>query len=341
MAKLPLASSLYPLNSLHTFGLNTSAQAIRQLLSVEQVCEFALDKGTEPYWILGEGSNTIFTEDFLGTVLQIKIRGIELIESADAYVLEVGAGENWHQLVNWSLTQGIYGFENLALIPGTVGAAPIQNIGAYGLELERFVQRVEYICLKSAKLISLSREACGFAYRHSVFKNELAGQVIITKVVFSLPKQWQALAHYGELAGLVSPSAMDIFNKVVAIRQSKLPDPKVIGNAGSFFKNPTVSLAVLQDLLSAFPDLPHYPADGACVKLAAAWLIDKLGFKGKHLGGIGCHNKQALVLTNNGQGRGDELLSLARQIKQKVWEEFSISLENEVRLVGSKGLIEL
>jgi UDP-N-acetylmuramate dehydrogenase len=332
---------LYPLNSLHTFGLNTSAQAIRQLLSLEQVCEFALNQGTEPHWILGEGSNTIFTEDFLGTVLQIKIAGIEVIESADSYMLNVGAGENWHQLVKWCLGNGIRGFENLALIPGTVGAAPIQNIGAYGLEIERFVHSVEYVCLKSAKVLSLCREECGFAYRQSVFKEELAGQVIITKVVFSLPKQWQALVQYGELVDLVSPSALDIFNKVVAIRQSKLPDPKVIGNAGSFFKNPTVTLATLQDLLGNFPDLPHYPAQPGYAKLAAAWLIDKLGFKGKHLGGIGCHDKQALVLTNNGQGRGDELLTLARQIKQRVLEEFSISLVNEVRLVGSKGLIEL
>jgi UDP-N-acetylmuramate dehydrogenase len=332
---------LYPLNSLHTFGLNNSANALQQLSSLEQVCQFAKQQSAEPYWILGEGSNTIFTEDFMGTLLQIKIAGVQLTETADAYMLKVGAGENWHQLVNWCLARDICGFENLALIPGTVGAVPIQNIGAYGIEIERFVHSVEYVCLNSGQLSSLSGEECGFAYRDSVFKNELSGQVIITQVVFSLPKQWQAVVHYGELANLISPSAMDIFNKVVAVRQSKLPDPKIIGNAGSFFKNPTVTQAALENLLSRFPDMPHYPGEQGQAKLAAAWLIDKLGFKGAHLGGIGCHSQQALVLTNNGQGRGDELLALARQIKQRVREEFSIALMNEVRLVGSKGLIEL
>lgn len=328
---------MHSLKSLHTFGL--AAQS-KHLISLED--DYSQLKNIDgPLWILGEGSNCIFLEDFEGTVLKLQSKGKTLKEHSRHFELTVNAGENWHELVCYCLQNNIDGLENLALIPGSVGAAPIQNIGAYGVELNQFVNRVYFIEIATGKLSSLSNQECQFGYRDSVFKRQLAGKVIITQVVLHIPKQWQACNHYGELSVLKEPDAKQIFDKVVAIRKSKLPDPDEIGNAGSFFKNPLVTNKHFASLQCDWPDMPCYSVDHNSVKVPAAWLIDHLGFKGKQVGGIQCHPNQPLVLTNNGQGTGIELLDLAREIQTNVEDTFSIHLENEVRLVGKKGLVAL
>lgn len=330
-----------PLKTHHTFALPTHCEALLSINDPLDIVTFAQLNRSDQYWILGEGSNTVFVEDFEGTVLQVRNSGINFEQTADDYKLSVAAGENWHQLVVWCLQQGIRGFENLALIPGTVGAAPIQNIGAYGVELERFVESVEYLDLLSGESVRILRQDCKFGYRNSIFKQQLSNQYVITQVNFSVPKDWQPVTHYGELAELVNPSAEAIFDSVVSIRQRKLPNPNVMGNAGSFFKNPVVDLSQFELLQRQYPNIPNYPLDELMIKIPAAWLIDTLGFKGKSVGGICSHPQQALVLTNNGKGTGQQLLDLARQIKQSVSTEFAIELVNEVQLVGRRGLISL
>ncbi|MFA3792585.1 UDP-N-acetylmuramate dehydrogenase [Aliiglaciecola sp. SL4] len=328
---------MHSLTSLHTFGLTAHS---KQLISVDN--DFSILEYIEgPLWVLGEGSNCIFLDDFDGSVIKIDSKGKTVEEFSDYYQLTVSSGENWHQLVRFCMQNNIFGLENLALIPGSVGAAPIQNIGAYGVELNQFIKEVVCTEISTGEKHILSNEECQFGYRDSVFKRHLAGKVIITQVVLHIPKRWQACNHYGELAKLKQPSPEQIFNQVIAIRKAKLPDPNEIGNAGSFFKNPLVSNKHYASLQCDWPDLPCFPVDHNSVKVPAAWLIDHLGFKGKQLGGIQCHPNQPLVLTNNGQGNGAELLEMARQIQTKVENTFSIHLENEVRLIGKKGLVML
>jgi UDP-N-acetylmuramate dehydrogenase len=233
------------------------------------------------------------------------------------------------------------GFENLALIPGTVGASPIQNIGAYGVEIEKFIKSVEFLDTTSMCIDSMTNSQCQFGYRDSVFKQQSLNQRIITHVTFQLPKQYKLETSYGPLAELDSPNSRDIFNKVVAIRQSKLPDPLVLGNAGSFFKNPVISNTQFQHIQATYPNAPSYRLNDAELKVPAAWLIDTLGFKGKQVGNIRCHSKQPLVLVNTGGGTGADLLALARNIRNAVQDNFAILLDNEVRLMGKQGLIKL
>lgn len=283
----------------------------------------------------------MFVEDFDGTVLHIQSKGLVRSQVNDATLLDVCAGEDWHDLVKWTLSNDIYGLENLALIPGSVGAAPIQNIGAYGREIAEFVEHVDCIDLHTGVTHRLSAEECKFGYRDSIFKREGHSQLLVTSVRLRFPQKWQPVTNYGELRELDDVSPHSIFNEVIRVRQSKLPDPDVLGNAGSFFKNPVVDAELLKDLNQTWPDIPAYQISEREVKIPAAWLIDKLGFKGKALGGIRCHHNQPLVLTNTGQGTGPQLLELARDIRDSVLETFGIALENEVRLIGKQGLIEL
>jgi UDP-N-acetylmuramate dehydrogenase len=336
-----LAFLVYSLESLHSFGFPSSAHA---MLSIDVVTELQArlsPLNNAAFYILGEGSNTVFLEDYQGTVIRPAFMGIELEHTDTHYLLKVGATENWHQLVLWCMQHQIYGMENLALIPGTVGASPIQNIGAYGVEVKEFIHYVEYYDLSEHNHKILDSQGCEFAYRDSVFKKRLADQVVITAVTFVIPKVWKAVVDYGELQALSEPTAIDIFNKVVEVRQRKLPDPTKIGNAGSFFKNPVITLNHFIQLQYIWPSIPSYPVNKIMVKVPAAWLIEQLGFKGKNIGGVGCHPSQALVLTNNGSGTGEQLLQLARAIKAAVLSEFSIVLENEVRLIGKNGPIIL
>jgi UDP-N-acetylmuramate dehydrogenase len=332
---------VYYLAPHHSFAFPSSARALLTLNLQDDLLVQLNGLANSIFYILGEGSNTVFLEDYQGTIIKPDFKGIELRQTNTHHMVKVGASENWHMLVSWCMQHQIYGFENLALIPGTVGAAPIQNIGAYGIEVEKFINHIEYFDLSDGSHKTLNSQDCEFTYRDSVFKKRLADKVVIISVTFAIPKNWHPVVHYGELKELSNPSAMDIFNKVVEVRQYKLPDPQKIGNAGSFFKNPIVGKEFFGKLQQSWPHIPRYPVDTESVKIPAAWLIDKLGFKGKKVGGISCHPKQALVLTNDGKGTGEQLLKLARDIKQAVLDEFSIVLENEVRLIGKNGPIFL
>ena len=332
---------MYYLAPHHSFAFPSSARALLTLNLQDDLLDQLNGLANSIFYILGEGSNTVFLEDYQGTIIKPDFKGIELRQTNTHHMVKVGASENWHMLVSWCMQHQIYGFENLALIPGTVGAAPIQNIGAYGIEVEKFINHIEYFDLSDGSHKTLNSQDCEFTYRDSVFKKRLADKVVIISVTFAIPKNWQPVVHYGELKKLSNPSAMDIFNKVVEVRQYKLPDPQKIGNAGSFFKNPIVGKEFFEKLQQSWLHIPSYPVDNESVKIPAAWLIDKLGFKGKKVGGISCHPKQALVLTNDGKGTGEQLLKLARDIKQAVLDEFSIVLENEVRLIGKNGPIFL
>lgn len=331
---------MFDLKPYHTFGFAAQAKGWVDITDPLQIPSLQLTPHT-PFLLLGQGSNCVFVEDFDGIVVHINILGKKTEVHSDGYRLTVNAGENWHELVEHCIQSQIYGFENLALIPGTVGAAPIQNIGAYGVEIARFIESVHGFDIVSGKPFTLTAEECRFGYRDSIFKRDMQGRSLITQVVFWLPKKWQAITHYGELAQLNAPTPLDIFNKVMQIRQQKLPDPKQIGNAGSFFKNPLVSRKHFAALLCDWPELPYFDVDQNSVKVPAGWLIEQLGFKGKRDGGIQCHPKQALVLTNDGNGTGEQLLNMARLIQKTVYQAFSIRLENEVRLIGKKGLIAL
>ena len=328
---------MYPLQARHTFGLYSQTS---NLITIQDNCFSNIDT-QGPVWILGQGSNCVFVDDFEGTILHINSKGIDIKEYEASFEVAVQAGEDWHKLVMMLLNHGIYGAENLALISGTVGAAPIQNIGAYGIEVERFIQTVKFIELGSGLNHMLTREECKFGYRDSIFKQQLANQVVITEVVFCFPKDSQVCAEYGELQGLNKPTAKDIFDKVIEIRTAKLPDPAKIGNAGSFFKNPVIKTSLVEQLKQQWHKLPFFKVDDKHVKVPAAWLIDQSGFKGKKVGGIQCHPSQPLVLTNDGSGNASELLALAREIQSTVKNNFSISLENEVRLIGKAGMISL
>lgn len=332
---------MVPLKERHTFGLQACAHDLVEIKTKDDLVSVFSELNQHTYYLLGEGSNSIFLEDFSGTIVLNKLQGIEVKDDGANILLSVASGESWHNLVEYTLSIGAFGFENLALIPGTVGAAPIQNIGAYGVEIEKFVVLVEYYDIELNSFETLKREDCHFAYRDSIFKQALFNKVVITQVDFILPKNAAVEQSYAPLNQLVNPSPRDIFNKVVEVRREKLPDPRVFGNAGSFFKNPVVLNRVFDDINQDYENVPHFRVDEASVKIPAAWLIDQLGFKGKMYSGVKCHERQPLVLINTGDGNGEGLLMLARQIKQDVKNAFSIELENEVRLVGHSGLIAL
>ncbi|MDT0596667.1 UDP-N-acetylmuramate dehydrogenase [Glaciecola petra] len=332
----------------HTFSLNAHCRDIKTVNSADSLIAFSKAYSADSFLVLGEGSNTVFVDDFLSTIVLNKIRGIAINEDSTHYYLRVGAGENWHELVCLCMQKNIGGFENLALIPGTVGAAPIQNIGAYGVEIEKFIESVEYLDTADQTFKKMNRDACEFAYRGSTFKYQALNSRIITYVNFALPKQYELVCHYGPLRELQqnlpkdeTVDAKKVFDEVIRIRQQKLPDVKVLGNAGSFFKNPEICKSDFVALQTKYPDMPSYNVDSSTVKVPAAWLIDYLGFKGQRNGDIACHKHQALVLVNLGNGSGEQLLALARNIRDSVQTHFEISLENEVRLMGSSGLVAL
>ena len=327
--------SLHPFN---TFGLPARAAWFATIERPAQLAQLI----AMPEWrylqhfVLGGGSNVIVTGDFAGLVLQVRIAGRELVrEEADAWLVRAGAGENWHSFVCWTLDQGWPGLENLALIPGTVGAAPIQNIGAYGLEVAERIECLAAIDLNNGESVIFDGQACRFGYRDSLFKQEAAGRYLITSVTFRLPKAWRPLIGYADVERdlverrLAQPTARDIAETVIAIRTRKLPDPVRIGNAGSFFKNPVVDAATFALLNVRYPALPHYRQPDGTVKLAAGWLIERCGWKGKQLGPVGVYEKQALVLVNCGGARGEDVLRLAKAIQQSVQALFGVALEPE------------
>ncbi len=290
-------------------------------------------------FVLGAGSNLVLSGDFDGLLLHMAIGGRQLLaEDDDAWYVRAGAGENWHQLVRWTLEQGWPGLENLALIPGTVGAAPIQNIGAYGLEIaDRFLS-LEACDMQSGKTLHIDRAACRFAYRDSVFKQQgwhLDAGRVVTHVTLRLPTAWQPLTGYADLAAeldqqqIANPNARQIAAAVTHVRRRKLPDPAVLPNAGSFFHNPLVDAAAGERLANRFPGLPRYPQVDGRVKLAAGWLIEQSGWKGRNLGPVGMYEKQALVLVNRGGASGAEVIALAKAVQAAVRERFGVELTPE------------
>jgi UDP-N-acetylmuramate dehydrogenase len=293
---------------------------------------------TSSFYILGEGSNTLFVEQTAPVIIKPNFHGISVKETSEHYNVVVGASENWHQLVCFCLERGIKGLENLALIPGSVGAAPVQNIGAYGVDFSDFCTHVEFFDLTTKRMRTLTNAECQFAYRDSIFKQGLHNKGIITNVALSFPKKWQANINYNGLNGLAKDSsATDIMLQVIKLRESKLPDPKTLPNAGSFFKNPVVNNEVFKQLKLNYPTIPHYPQENSDVKLAAGWLIEQAGLKGFRFSGVGVHEYQALVLVNYSEGQGSDIVGLAKFIQLKVQEKFEIHITPEVRMVSAKG----
>lgn len=294
--------------------------------------------------VLGGGSNVLFADDFDGLVLHIEIEGREVIKETDEYIcLKIGAGENWHRTVRYCIERGWGGIENLSLIPGTVGAAPIQNIGAYGVELEEVFEWLEAVDIEGRETRKYKKKHCEFGYRESIFKDELKGVVIVTSVVLKLSKNPVVNTSYGVIQseldkrGIGDPTICDISDIVIDIRNSKLPDPGLLGNAGSFFKNPIVRSKVYERIKKKYPQAPGYSTTNGKIKVPAGWLIEKAGWKGKIVGNTGTYDQQALVIVNHGGASGDEILALAKQIKNSVEELFGIKLEPEVNIVGGDG----
>lgn len=329
------------LKSLHTFGIDVLSNSIVTARNENELIE-CFKQSTEnrlPTILLGEGSNVLFIESFEGTVLLNRIKGVTVSECCDHWKLHVGAGEIWHDVVVYCLNRKMPGLENLALIPGCVGAAPIQNIGAYGVEFKQFCQYVDVIHIVNGERRRLSVSECRFGYRDSIFKHDYKDDYAIVSVGLRLSKVWKPVLSYGELKSLdsdnVTPSK--IFEAICTLRRSKIPDPNLLGNAGSFFKNPIVENNKARVLLSAYPDAPHYTEADGKVKLAAGWLIDKCHLKRYRFGGAAVHDKQALVLVNIAQATGRDVVTVAKYVQRKVQEKFNIRLEPEVRLIGSEG----
>ena len=330
---------LQPYNSFHIVAKAFSLVRVTQVTDLAAV-RASPELAAQQKFVLGGGSNIVLTGDVKPLVLKVEIMGKRLLaETARGYLLEAGAGENWHEFVTWSIEQGYPGLENLAMIPGTVGAAPVQNIGAYGLELQDRFDSLDAFDLVTGEQSRLDAARCGFGYRDSVFKHAsdlgLKERAVITRVRFFLPKPWKAVLGYADLdrkvavSGITAPDARQIYDWVCEIRSAKLPDPRHIGNAGSFFKNPTVTPGQCADIIQREPRIVHYRMANGAVKLAAGWLVEACGWKGKSVGNAAVYERQALVLVNRGQATGGEVMTLARAIQTSVYERFGILLEPE------------
>ena len=330
--------SLKPFN---TFGIDVNANNFVSVSTIDELKQILSSKDYPDKLILGGGSNMLLTKNFEGLVIHMNLKGIEIVSQDDDFVyVKASAGENWHEFVVWCIDNDFGGIENLSLIPGNVGTAPIQNIGAYGVELKDIFESCEAISIDTLKPETFKKETCNFGYRNSIFKNEAKGKYIITSVIFKLSKQNHKLyINYGTIASelealqITEPTIQDISKTVIAIRESKLPNPKVIGNCGSFFKNPIVSKAQYNKLLKNFEAMPSYPVSDEEVKIPAGWLIEKAGFKGKRFGEYGVHKNQALVLVNYGNANGADVLNLSKLIQKTILRIFGISIEAEVNIL--------
>ena len=331
------SNSNYPLQSSNSFNIKASCPRIYFPCSVDDL-EQLPDLSNDKFYVLGEGSNTLFVEFQAPIIIQPKFTGIDIVEHESHFIVTVGAAENWHELVCYCLEKGINGLENLALIPGSVGAAPVQNIGAYGVEFADFCQAVHWYDFSNKALKQLSKQACQFAYRDSIFKQSLYNKGLITQVTFNFPKKWQANLGYAGLDILPKNStATQIMTQVIKLRSHKLPDPKELPNAGSFFKNPIVSRQIFEQLQRTYPNMPNYPQQDGNIKLAAGWLIELVGLKGvRHLG-VGVHEHQALVLVNFSSESGQDVISLAKYIQRAVAQKFSVTITPEVRMITQQG----
>jgi UDP-N-acetylmuramate dehydrogenase len=332
----------HPLKQLNTFGISAYARYFTECSSEGQLNEVISSdrfRNTRKL-ILGGGSNLLFTGDFDGLVIKNSLKGISLAqEDKDHYFLKAAAGEVWHELVQYCIQHNYAGLENLSLIPGNVGASPMQNIGAYGVEIKDVFHQLEAIHINDGSKRTFTAEQCKFGYRESVFKRELKDQYIITSVTYRLSKTPVLNVSYGAIGNelesmqVKNPTIADVSQAVINIRSSKLPDPKKIGNAGSFFKNPEISAEQYQQLQKDFPDIVGYSLENGNVKLAAGWLIERCGWKGKTIGDAGVHKLQALVLVNYGNANGREIYNLSQQVMDSVKEKFGVSLEREVNII--------
>ena len=330
--------SLKPYN---TFGIDVNARKFVEVTSVEELREVLKNVYASELFILGGGSNMLLTRDVKQTVVYINLKGHEIFEeNEDEVVVKVMAGENWHEFVLFCINNGFGGLENLSLIPGKVGTAPIQNIGAYGVELKDRFENCTALDLQTLQLKNFNREECHFGYRDSIFKNVAKDKYIITSVSFRLSKKdhklntsYGSIDQYLEEQGIKNPTIADVSQAVIGIRQSKLPDPKELGNSGSFFKNPVVSRQKLNELQQQFSEIPFYIINEGEVKIPAGWLIDRAGLKGYREGDAGVHKKQALVLVNYGNATGQEILALSEKIQKKIREMFGIQIVPEVNII--------
>ncbi|EGU39448.1 MULTISPECIES: UDP-N-acetylmuramate dehydrogenase [Vibrio] len=328
------------LKNVHTFSIDQTCDALVEVTTIEELISVYQDPKWQstPKLMLGKGSNMLFTEHFAGLVIINKLSGITLTGSDNHHLLHVNGGEDWPSLVKWAVEQDLGGLENLAMIPGCSGSAPIQNIGAYGVELQDVCEYVDILCLDTYTVKRLSKEECLFGYRDSTFKHALYGKAIVVAIGLTLPKVWQPCNHYGPLKSLPEEtlSPQTIFNEVCAIRSSKLPDPAVQGNAGSFFKNPVISKDHFDRLQSEYPTIVGYASENM-IKVAAGWLIDQCQFKGVNQGGAQVHPNQALVIINYDEATAVDVLKLADRVRQAVLDRFDIRLEHEVRFMGRDG----
>lgn len=332
----------YSLKEFNTFGIDVSAMYFIDIHSLEELKHVILDEQRKqwPLLILGGGSNVLFTSDFAGLVIHNCLKGIEVVsENEEEVFVRSASGEVWHDLVMFAVNHGWGGIENLSLIPGSVGASPMQNIGAYGVEIKDTFHALEAMDLNTGELVVFRQEDCEFGYRESVFKHKYQHRFFITSVTFRLKKNPVLNTSYGAISqelsknNIISPGIKDVSNAVISIRRSKLPDPKVLGNAGSFFKNPEVSTEEYQRIKRNFPEVVAYALENGNYKLAAGWLIEQCGWKGRQVGHTGAHKDQALVIVNYGGANGLEIQDLARNIRESVQEKFGVWINPEVNII--------
>lgn len=329
------------LKSYNTFGIDVIAKQFVSINCVDELKEVLTTQNHQSIFILGGGSNMLLTQDIEALVVHINLKGISIETKSDQAVLvKASAGENWHEFVLWCIDNDFGGVENLSLIPGNVGTAPIQNIGAYGVELKDVFESCEALHINSGKIKTFDNQECQFDYRNSVFKNEKKGEYIILSVTFKLTKKHHKIkTDYGSITSelhklnIKNPTIKDVSNAVISIRSSKLPDPKKIGNSGSFFKNPMIEKSLYNTLKENFPDMPSYPVSDKLVKVPAGWLIEHAGFKGKTFSNYGVHKNQALVLVNYGGANGNDIKNLAQLIQKTIARIFNIELEAEVNII--------
>ncbi|WP_412463687.1 UDP-N-acetylmuramate dehydrogenase [Flavobacterium mekongense] len=333
--------SNFSLKSFNTFGIEAKAKSFVAVHSLEDLKTVLAEHAAEKKFILGGGSNMLLTQDIDALVIHIDLKGKRILKEDDDFVwIESMAGENWHEFVLWTIDQNFGGLENMSLIPGNVGTTPVQNIGAYGTEIKDTFVSCDAMKIDDQTLRTFSKEDCRFGYRESIFKQEAKDQYIITSVVFKLTKRNHNLnTSYGDitkelaLQNVTVPTLKDISNAVIAIRQSKLPDPKVLGNSGSFFKNPVISRSHFEKVQAQFPEIKFFEVSPTEVKVPAGWLIEQAGYKGFRKGDAGVHKNQALVLVNYGSATGQDILALSREVQQAVFDKYSIAIEAEVNVI--------
>tara|TARA_B110000459_G_C16609487_1_gene495387 strand:- start:1870 stop:2886 length:1017 start_codon:yes stop_codon:yes gene_type:complete len=332
----------YPLKKLNTFGINVKSKYLVEVNSTEEILEIIESEKFKNFkkLVLGGGSNVLFTKDYNGLIILNKIKGKKVTyQDADSVKLLVGAGENWHELVMYTVEKGWGGIENLSLIPGNTGTAPMQNIGAYGVEIKDTFVELEALEISTGKIEKFNKEKCKFAYRESIFKNEKKNQYIILNITLELNKNPKLSVNYGEIKNDLKnknihlPTIKDVSEAIISIRKRKLPDPKKIGNSGSFFKNPVVNFNKLKKLKEKHPNIVNYPINKNEFKIAAGWMIEKAGWKGKTINNYGVHKNQSLVLVNYGDAKGIEIYNLSKKIIVDIEEKFGISLVREVNII--------